>query len=157
MTNGVLLVEGTGGTLRLDGFGRLFLKPHGGDEAEHVYAWEDRGYGGDCVWRHSGHIVAHMTKGAPLANDGRAFGHVRDDIAAGATVAAAAQLRLQLRLAGQPRPLSKSKIAGHLRLAPRRDSTGDLAAMVQARRSDGSPSRGSAGLRPSSGNRVGAK
>jgi D-apiose dehydrogenase len=73
MTNGVLLVEGTGGTLRLDGYGRLFLKPHGGAEAEHNYAWEDRGYGGDCVHRQQAHIVAHMTKGAPVANTGRAY------------------------------------------------------------------------------------
>jgi predicted dehydrogenase len=73
MTNGVLLVEGTGGTLRLDGYGRLFLKPHGGEEAEHIYAWEDRGYGGDCVWRQQAHIVAHLTQGATLANGGRAY------------------------------------------------------------------------------------
>ena len=40
------MLEGTGGTLRLDGYGRLFLKPHGSEEREHGYAWEDRGYGG---------------------------------------------------------------------------------------------------------------
>jgi predicted dehydrogenase len=73
MTNGVLLVEGTGGTLRLDGYGRLFLKPHGGDEAEHKFAWDDRGYGGDCVHRQQAHIVAHFTQGAALANTGRAY------------------------------------------------------------------------------------
>jgi predicted dehydrogenase len=73
MTNGVLLVEGTGGTLRLDGYGRLFLKPHGGAEAEHRYPWEDRGYGGDCVYRQQAHLLAHFASGAPLVNSGRDY------------------------------------------------------------------------------------
>jgi D-apiose dehydrogenase len=73
MTNGVLFVEGTGGTLRLDGYGRLFLKPHGGEEAAHKYTWEDRGYGGDCVHRQQAHIVAHFSRGEALANSGRAY------------------------------------------------------------------------------------
>ena len=73
MTNGVMFVEGTGGTIRLDGFGRLFLKPHGGEEAEHAYAWEDRGFGGDCVFHQVRHIVDHLLTGSPLVNDGRAY------------------------------------------------------------------------------------
>jgi predicted dehydrogenase len=50
MTMGIMFLEGTGGTLRLDGYGRLFLKPHGGEEREHSYAWTKGGYGGDCVF-----------------------------------------------------------------------------------------------------------
>ena len=73
MTNGVMVLEGTGGTIRLDGFGRLFLKPHGGEEAEHAYAWEDRGFGGDCVFHQTRHIVEHLSTGAPLVNGGRAY------------------------------------------------------------------------------------
>jgi D-apiose dehydrogenase len=73
MTNGVMLLEGTGGTLRLDGFGRLFLKPHGGVEAEHAYAWEKRGFGGDCVFRQCAHIADHHLNDAPLQNSGRAY------------------------------------------------------------------------------------
>jgi predicted dehydrogenase len=73
MTNGVLLVEGTGGVIRLDGYGRLFLRPRGGEEREHAYAWEDRGYGGDCVYLQIRHIVDHFRRGAPVVNDGRAY------------------------------------------------------------------------------------
>lgn len=73
MTNGVMFLEGTGGTLRLDGFGRLFLKPHGGAEREHPYAWENRGYGGDCVFHQTQHAVAHLLDGAPLMNGGRDY------------------------------------------------------------------------------------
>lgn len=73
MTNGVLLVEGTEGVIRLDGFGRLFLRPQRGDEREHAYAWENRGYGGDCVHAQSRHVVEHVASGAPLANSGRDY------------------------------------------------------------------------------------
>ena len=73
MTNGVMLLEGTGGTIRLDGYGRLFTMPNGGTETEHVYAWEDRGYGGDCVFHQIRHIADHFARATPLVNDGRAY------------------------------------------------------------------------------------
>jgi len=73
MTNGVMFLEGTGGALRLDGYGNLFLKPHGLAERPHAYAWEDRGYGGDCVYHQTLHAIAHLRGGAPVANDGRSY------------------------------------------------------------------------------------
>jgi predicted dehydrogenase len=73
MTNGVLMVEGTQGVIRLDGFGRLFVRPRGGEEREHAYSWEDRGYGGDCVYRQSRHVVDHLLTGTPLVNSGRDY------------------------------------------------------------------------------------
>jgi predicted dehydrogenase len=73
MTNGVLLVEGTGGQLRLDGHGRLFLRPHRGTEREHPYAWERRGYGGDCVFSQCAAALAHLRDGTPVANTARAW------------------------------------------------------------------------------------
>jgi predicted dehydrogenase len=49
-TLGEMLVEGTAATLRLDGAGRLWLRAFGRrEEAEHCFAWQDRGFGGDCV------------------------------------------------------------------------------------------------------------
>lgn len=73
MTNGVLLVEGTGGQLRLDGYGRLFLRPHRGTETEHAYTWAARGYGGDCVFGQCAAALAHLRDGAPIANTARAW------------------------------------------------------------------------------------
>jgi predicted dehydrogenase len=73
MTNGVLLVEGDQGALRLDGYGRLFLRKLRGEEHEHPYTWQNRGYGGDCVYRQSKHIIEHLTQGAPLVNSGRDY------------------------------------------------------------------------------------
>jgi len=73
MTNGVMFLEGTGGTIRLDGFGRLFFRTHGGAEAEHAYTWENRSFGGDCVFHQVQHIVEHLVSGAPAVNTGRAY------------------------------------------------------------------------------------
>lgn len=73
MTNGVLMVEGDRGVLRLDGYGRLFLRPLRGQEREHPYAWQDRGYGGDCVYGQSLHVVEHLTKGTAMVNSGRDY------------------------------------------------------------------------------------
>ena len=73
MTNGVLMVEGTEGVIRLDGFGKLFVRPRRGEEREHVYTWQDRGYGGDCVYGQSRHVVDHILNGVPLMNSGRDY------------------------------------------------------------------------------------
>jgi predicted dehydrogenase len=73
MTMGIMYLEGTGGVLRLDGFGNLHLKPHGEVERPWPYTWEDRGYGGDCVYYQIAHIVAHFVDGAPVMNTGRDY------------------------------------------------------------------------------------
>jgi predicted dehydrogenase len=73
MTNGMMVLEGTEGTIRLDGFGRLFRKPHGGKEGEHAYTWERRGFGGDCVYLQTRHIVEHLVNATPVVNEGREY------------------------------------------------------------------------------------
>jgi D-apiose dehydrogenase len=73
LTMGEMLLEGAGGTLRLDGFGRLWLKPHKGAERAHAYEWQNRGYGGDSVRALQRHVVAHLLDGAPLENTGAAY------------------------------------------------------------------------------------
>jgi D-apiose dehydrogenase len=73
LTMGEMLLEGAGGALRLDGFGRLWLKPHKGPEREHAYEWRNQGYGGDSVRALQRHVVAHLQGGAPLENTGSAY------------------------------------------------------------------------------------
>lgn len=73
MTNGVLLVEGDEGVIRLDGHGRIFVRAPAAEEREHSYIWNNRGYGGDCVYNQSKHIVDHLTQNAPLVNSGRDY------------------------------------------------------------------------------------
>jgi predicted dehydrogenase len=73
LTMGELWLEGEAATLRLDGDGRLFLKPHQEPEREHAYAWDNQGFGGDCVLALQRHVLAHRQDGAPLENSGRAY------------------------------------------------------------------------------------
>ena len=73
LTMGEMHLEGSAGVLRLDGAGRLWLKAHGGAEAEHAYAWDRRGFGGDCVHRLNRHVVDHLTRGTPLENTGAGY------------------------------------------------------------------------------------
>jgi predicted dehydrogenase len=73
LTMGEIWLEGEAATLRLDGAGRLFLKPHQGAEREHAYAWQDQGFGGDCVHALQRHVLVHRQHGAPLENTGAAY------------------------------------------------------------------------------------
>ncbi|NMG41825.1 Gfo/Idh/MocA family oxidoreductase [Chelativorans sp. ZYF759] len=73
LTMGILLVEGSEGSIRLDGAGRLFLRSKGGAEREHVFSWTDRGYAGDCVHALQAHVIAHLRDGTPVENTGREY------------------------------------------------------------------------------------
>jgi len=73
LTMGEMWVEGEGGMLRLDGDGGLHWKPHGGPETPHAYAWEDRGFAGDCVHATNAHIIGAWSRGEIAENEGRAY------------------------------------------------------------------------------------
>ncbi len=74
LTMGEMSIEGSAGTLRLDGDGRLFFRAHGSnDEGEISYAWSNTGFGGDCVYALQEHVVAHLTSGTPVHNTGRDY------------------------------------------------------------------------------------
>ena len=73
LTMGELLIEGTGGSLRLDGDGGLWLRRQGGAERAHAYVWKDRGFGGDCVFALQRHVLSHLQDGTPLENSGRDY------------------------------------------------------------------------------------
>ena len=73
LTMGELLLEGTSGTLRLDGHGRLWRRGHVGSEEPHDYRWQDIGFGGDCVFALQRHVLRHLAEGAPLENSGRDY------------------------------------------------------------------------------------
>ncbi len=68
LTMGVLLIEGTGGCLRLDGDGGLWLRAHQGDEQAHDYPWSHQGFGGDCVLALQRHVLDHVVKETALEN-----------------------------------------------------------------------------------------
>jgi len=68
-TMGEMWLEGSGGVLRLDGRGRLWLKPHQGGERQHAYAFDDHTFGGDCVYRLQHHVLAHVLDGGAIENE----------------------------------------------------------------------------------------
>ena len=74
LTMGEMWIEGSDAVLRLDGDGGLFLRRHGRNEEEAVaYDWQDRGFGGDCVYLLQRHVADHLTAGGPLSNSGRDY------------------------------------------------------------------------------------
>lgn len=74
LTMGELLIEGSKASLRLDGNGRLYLRRLGhNDEEELDYRWENRGFGGDCVFRLQRHVVDHLVGGTPVMNRGEDY------------------------------------------------------------------------------------
>ena len=66
---GPMLVEGSRGVLRLDGDGRLFHRRKGDyDEMQLTFAWQDRGFGGDCVFALQHAAIAALAGDRPLEN-----------------------------------------------------------------------------------------
>lgn len=68
LTMGEMWLEGSTGVMRLDGDGRLFWKAHGRAETEHVYVWENVGFGGDCVYQLQDHVIRHLRDASPIEN-----------------------------------------------------------------------------------------
>ena len=71
LTMGEMLVEGSDAVLRLDGDGRLYRRRHGAnDETEVSYEWENRGFGGDCVYLLQRHAVDFLRGSGSVMNTG---------------------------------------------------------------------------------------
>jgi predicted dehydrogenase len=68
LTMGEMLIEGSDGSLRVDGLGRIWRRERKGSEAEHAYAWENKGYAGDSVHALQEHVVRHLREGTPVEN-----------------------------------------------------------------------------------------
>jgi predicted dehydrogenase len=73
LTMGEHWLEGSAGVMRLDGYGRLHWKPHGGPEVEHAYEWKDVGFAGDCVYRQQQHVLERIGSGLAPVNTGREY------------------------------------------------------------------------------------
>ncbi len=74
LTMGEMLVEGSTASLRLNGDGRLLIRPFGqNDEDELEYKWNNLGFGGDCVFRLQQHVLNHIRGNTPIANDVKSY------------------------------------------------------------------------------------
>ncbi len=69
LTMGEMYLEGSAGSVRLNGDAELFFRAHGENAEQRIdYAWRDEGFGGDCVYRLQAHVVEHLLNGGPLMN-----------------------------------------------------------------------------------------
>ena len=74
LTMGHMLIEGSSGVLRLDGYGNIFLRRAGqNDEQQHAYQWDSVGFAGDSVYRYQSHVLSHLRRNTPLENAGRDY------------------------------------------------------------------------------------
>ena len=66
---GEMLIEGSNGVLRLDGDGGLWRGRHGdNEESRHDYAWDNVGFGGDCILHLQRHVVDFLRGDGDIVN-----------------------------------------------------------------------------------------
>lgn len=69
LTMGEMRIEGSTGSLYLNGSGQIHTRAHGSTELlEHTYQWHDIGFGGDCVYNTNRHIADHLLYQKPAHN-----------------------------------------------------------------------------------------
>lgn len=73
-TLGEMMVETEAGVLTINGEGELALRRHGENSSEKLeFAWEDRDFGGDCVYRTQAAALAALTGAAAPVNTARHY------------------------------------------------------------------------------------
>ena len=76
LTTGEMTIEGSNGTLRLNGNGELFKRKFGSNKEVKIrYKWNNKGFAGDSVYRCQHHIVEHYLKGKKLHNSANDYLH----------------------------------------------------------------------------------
>ncbi len=74
LTMGEFWLDGSNGTLMLDGEGRITFTAHGSDRDETIpFDWKDVQFGGDCVYALQDHVVRHILDGSPAENLGEDY------------------------------------------------------------------------------------
>ncbi len=74
LTMGEMQIEGPDGTLRLDGYGQIHHRAHGSDGWSAIaYDWQDRNFGGDCVYLTNRAIVQDLRAGKMPETEANAY------------------------------------------------------------------------------------
>ncbi len=69
LTMGEMQIQGENGTLSLDGNAKLYFRAHGSTRKEQIdFKWENRDFGGDCVFNFQKHVIEHFKYNTPLVN-----------------------------------------------------------------------------------------
>ena len=69
LTIGEMLIEGSKGTIRLNGDGEIFFRKFNENNEKLIkYEWSSKGFAGDSVFHYQKHVVNHFTKGEHLIN-----------------------------------------------------------------------------------------
>ena len=69
LTIGEMVIEGSNGTLRLNGNGELFKRKFGSNKEFKInYKWDKKGFAGDSVYKCQRHILNHYINGKILFN-----------------------------------------------------------------------------------------
>ena len=67
LTMGEMIVEGRQGTLTVNGWGQVHLRAKGSNELKSIaYDFQDRDFGGDCVYLFQAHVLQHLIEDAPV-------------------------------------------------------------------------------------------
>ncbi|MEH6726067.1 MAG: Gfo/Idh/MocA family oxidoreductase [Hyphomicrobiales bacterium] len=74
LTMGEFLIEGREASLHLSGNGIIQIRKFGENVWHpHVYSFEDRDFGGDCVYHLQKHVVEHLRTGQALENTATSY------------------------------------------------------------------------------------
>lgn len=74
LTIGEMLIEGSMGTLRLNGNGEIFTRRFGDNIEKKVsYKWIKKGFAGDSVFQCQKHLLDHFLKGEKLINSAEEY------------------------------------------------------------------------------------
>ena len=74
LTIGEMLIEGSKGSLRLNGNGKIFYRKFSENkEKEIVYKWHDIGFAGDSVFYYQKHLLDHFVNGQILNNEAKDY------------------------------------------------------------------------------------
>ncbi len=69
LTMGECLLEGTTGSLTLNGFGQIHHRPRGDTKTTQLHTtYNTKNFGGDCVYSFQKHVTDHLTQNTPLEN-----------------------------------------------------------------------------------------
>ena len=74
LTIGEMLIEGSNGSLRLNGNGEIFYRKFGqNEEKKIVYTWNNKGFAGDSVFYYQKHLLDHFVNDKKLYNEAKDY------------------------------------------------------------------------------------